>query len=46
MANEILLNQWQCTECKNSFCISGIERLQHLKSKFFSLILIKLYNVI
>lgn len=33
MANEIVSNVWECEQCKNSFNITGMQRLQHIMGK-------------
>lgn len=33
MANDIVSNVWDCERCKNSFNITGMQRLRHLMGK-------------
>lgn len=30
MANEIVTNVWECEKCKDSFNITGMQRLRHI----------------
>lgn len=35
MANDIVSTEWECEKCKNSFNITGMQRLRHIMGKAF-----------